>query len=459
MDMPGLINSGYFGNYYPSAPPMMQYPQQYAPYPMNVTPFQPQMYNSPLSNVYDASLPIGYNPQGEAIFYRPQYRDYIPTATLNPLPDGTPVAYHDRENVNYVVDVPTVFQQAFYQQQQAPQMPETTVNVGGEGYVFQPVVQNYTNPYQRKDDYYNPFPHLNPPQQYNGYRPFGVYSPFMSMDRQQRMMQAQIDMGKVKVKMMLGMVGKSDEYDDEKADKLLNPYNVEYMKTSEQMENDALWTETEKIHWATTQPPLGLSPDQYNAQIIQQYWRNYHEAFDHRTLCQFFNEDMPKLMREFWIAENIDKNNGRNRAKDYRRDDYSELLGLHNFLSPFAKMLLDTSRYDNNTVHKQADIGLELAEKAKEYASKRLSEIRMVPPSQYLNTPEAKENRRLFTESLLDQIYQRSIQRKPDKPQDSIPITPSPAPPLGPPSGDGSQVLDELAKAGIKPFEWKHKRE
>ena len=464
MDMPNLINSGYFGSFCPSPPQQMQYPT-------HVTLFQPQMYNSPLSNVYDPNLPIGYIPQGEAIFYRPQYRDYIPTAVLAPLPDGTPVAYHDDENVNYVVDVPSVFQQALYQQPQligypvmmTPQMPSSsTVNVGGEGYVFQPVVQNYANPYQRRDDYYNPFPQFNPPQ-YSNYRPLGsMYSPFMSMDRQQRMIQSQLNMGKTKIKMMLAMIGKSDEYDEDAVDRLLNPYNQDYIKTSEQMEADSQWAEVEKFHWASTQPPLGLSPDQYNAQIIQQYQRNFHEAFDNHSLCQFFMEDMPKLMREFWIAENIDKNNGRNRSRDYKHDDYSELLGLHNFLSPFAKMLLDTSRYDNNAIRKQADIGLELAAKAKEYASKKLSEISLIPPTRYLSTPEAQENRRQFTESLLEQVYQKNTQRKPDKAiaiPEGPPILPPPMPaPKNPSSGD-KKMLDELASIGIKPFEWHHRRE
>lgn len=470
MDMPNLINSGYFGNYYPSPPPMQYYPQNMAM--PNVTPFQPQMYNSPLTNVYDSNLPIGYIPQGEAIFYRPQYRDYVPTATLNPLPDGTPVAYHDGENINYVVDVPTVFQQAYYQQPQipqpqVPQMPNsgTTVNIGGDGYVFQPVVQNYSNPYQKKDDYYNPYPHLNPPQssQYNGYRPFSPFSPFMSMDRQQRMLQSQIDMGKTKVKMMLGMIGKSDQYDEEMADKLLNPYNQGYIRDTKKMEEDAYWSDVERIHWAMNQPQMGMSPEQYNAQIIQQYQYNFHKEFDNHSLCQFFEEDLPKLMREFWIEENIDKNRGRDRSRDYRRDDYTELLGLHNVLSPFSKMLMDTSRYDNNAIQKQAEIGLEFAKRARDFASKKLSEIHLIPPKEYLNTPEAIESRRQFTESLLDQMYQKNIQRKPDRAPRGIPEqAPSIPPPMPAPSNPTpgeSKMLAELAKAGIKPFEWKHRRE
>ena len=74
---------------------------------------------------------------------------------------------------------------------------------------------------------------------------------------------------------------------------------------------------------------------------------NMHKALDDHSLCTFLEEDLWKLQREQWIADNISPNSrGRNLSATYNSNDFNELLRLHRSSNPYVDELLNNSRYD-----------------------------------------------------------------------------------------------------------------
>lgn len=275
-------------------------------------------------------------------------------------------------------------------------------------YIFQPVGMGYGyNPNQYsynmpRQDYYNPYPQFNRPQASGFFTQNTTYknfSPFMSMQRRQDMVNAQLKVVKLKYKLIATITG--TEYDEEAIDRMYNPYNEANIKTPEQIDDDRAWAEVQRYYYYS-QHPLQIDYAERNmANYIQLKFKNLHEALDSHSLCEFLEEDLPKLNREFWIEENIKKNATRNLNNMYSSKDYNELLSMHASSNPYIKEILDTSRYDNNI----DDTELGLAQ-IFDRERRRRNVLEGKLPT-YISSPEVQEQRHRFTEELLSQVYKK----------------------------------------------------
>ena len=291
------------------------------------------------------------------------------------------------------------------------------------GYVFQPVVNNIgyaPNPYaynQPRQDYYNPFPQYNRPQasglftQIYGQRqqqPYSNYSPFMSMQRRQAMVDQQMQIIQLKYKIIATITNTS--YDPEAVDRMYNPYNDANVKTPEQIDSDRAWAEVQKFTYFSQHPSQADYPERNMANYIQAKVRNLHEALDNHSLCEFVEMDLPKLSREIWIAENIKKNSTRDLSRVYNSKEYNELLSMHASSNPYLKEILDTSRFDNNI----DDMELGLAQ-IFDQERRRISILEKPLPT-YISSLEVQKQRHAFTEALLQQAFNKKGQVPEDVP-------------------------------------------
>ena len=272
-----------------------------------------------------------------------------------------------------------------------------------QGFVFQPIQQYNPNPYtyQPRQDYYNPYPQYHPElaQQQYSYQYYGGYSPFMSMQRRQEMMNAQVTVNKLRCKIANAITGTT--YNEEILDEIYNPSNPKNIKSPEEMAKDKEWTEVQKFHHYSVNPSNVDYPEKHLANFMQLQLKNYHDYFDGHSLCEFIEEDYPRLMREFWIAENIKKNASRDLSGVYSSKDYNELLMMHRSSNPYVNELLDQSRYDNNI----DDMEVGLAEMFdRERRRRNLLEGKL--PT-YISSPDVQKQRAAFTQSLMDAIYEK----------------------------------------------------
>lgn len=286
------------------------------------------------------------------------------------------------------------------------------------GYVFQPIMGNMAyNSYgynQPKQDYYNPFPEYNKPQAsglftqiYGQQQPYN-YSPFMSMQRRQAIVEQQMQLIQLKHKIVATITGTS--YDPAAVDKMYNPYNDANVKTPEQIDSDRAWAEIQKFTYFSQHPSQADYPERNMANYIQAKVRNFHEALDNHSLCEFVEADLPKLSREIWIAENIKKNSTRDLSRVYNSREYNELLSMHASSNPYLKEILDTSRFDNNI----DDMELGLA-KIFDQERRRISILEKPLPT-YISSPEVQKQRHAFTEALLQQAFNKKGQVPEDVP-------------------------------------------
>ena len=278
-------------------------------------------------------------------------------------------------------------------------------------YTFQPVNGGY-DPMaqyraQQQGSYYSPYPqyqqqYINPYQQYS-YQNYNGYSPFMSMQAMQQAVNNQITVSKIKCRVQLAALGK--EINEDKIDEWCNPNNKVYQVSDEQRQNDAVWKEMVRLHQFCNSPVQYDSPIKQMANFMQLQIKNYHEAFDSHSMCEFFEEDYPRLQREFWIAENIKRNGNRDLSTTYNSREYNELLNMHRSSNPYINELMDNSRYDNNI--DDSEIGLA---EVFDREMRRRNVLEGKLPT-FVSSPEVQEQRRLFTEKLMDQIYRKNASK------------------------------------------------
>ena len=277
-------------------------------------------------------------------------------------------------------------------------------------YTFQPAMGGYNpNPYgryagmQRQDDYYNPFPQFQQQSALgyfsNPYQGYNNYSPFMSMQQRQNIVSQQVQLAKIKARISCSITGL--EYDEEVMDKLYNPNNQVNVKTPEEIDADRQWQEVQRFHYFSVNPTNIDYPERHLANFMQLQIKNYHEAFDSHSLCEFIEEDYPRLQREIWISENIKKNATRDLSQVYSSRDYNDLLAMHRSSNPYINAILDESRFDNNL--DDAEIGLQ---QIFERERRRRNVLEGKLPT-YISSPEVQESRRRFTEELIGQIYHK----------------------------------------------------
>ena len=278
-------------------------------------------------------------------------------------------------------------------------------------YVFAPAMQYPQNPYgsiyQRPYvDYNNPFPEYNNRQQLlyygynNGYNYNPYYRPFMSVQMREQIMKQHTTMGKLRYK--IACAGAGIEYKENTADEIFNPMNkINKLTDDDRIENNNWNFVTRAQYYCNNPSPFYMSEPQLTALYIQTYLRNYHEMFDKHSLCEFLEEDYPRLMREFWIADNV-KRSGRDLNSTYSSDSYRELLKLHR--SSVADHLLNDfnpNQYDNNSQNQ--DIGvLEMLQfgARKDYKSSHP----IMQEDSVLSNPEVQKMKSEFIDSITQQI-------------------------------------------------------
>lgn len=294
-------------------------------------------------------------------------------------------------------------------------------NQTNNGYVFQPATQTPygINPYeiqkqQQQSNYYSPYantygyqaqmqqPIMNP-YSYNSY---GGYMPFISLQQQQAFMASQIELQKMKHRCANKFLGKDS--DEEFLDRLYNPNNKANQLPKEKIQENQEWNILQRYIYCINNPNSYLidNPYQRQANFIILQSKNYHEAFDNHSLCEFLEEDLPRLNREFWIAAHINKNSTRNLNAMYNSKDYNELLKMHRSSNPYLNEILDNSRYDNNL--DDMEIGLaEMFEREKQRRNLLSQSTFGQPLPSFISSEETRKKRELFTRELMNQIYEK----------------------------------------------------
>ena len=346
-------------------------------------------YNQPITPIYDNN----FNP----------YQTLINVGSYN----YNQMMFHPQQ--------PQIQDQNFYPSMM--QYNPVSTNPNQSGYVFAPI-QPSIQQYPPRQDYYNPFPQFNnrgnyggfaynsPPPYFGGYNSgYGMnYRPgYISMQARQDFMHEQVTLAKIKCKITCTIIGK--EYVDEEYDEMFNPENPANIKSDKEKETDRLWDDVQRLAYFS-QPQIQdqiMYPQKALANFMQACIRNYHEAFDSHSLCEFMEEDYPRLQREFWIAENINKNATRDLSTTYSSKEYNELLAMHRSSNPYINKLLDNSNYDGSNMSENDELGLLDIFRAGRKAIDNMSK----PVPDYISSPEVREQRRKFTDELLSQMLQK----------------------------------------------------
>ena len=289
------------------------------------------------------------------------------------------------------------------------QTPFNPYNVSmPNNYIFAPAMPYPQNPYyqQPKVDYYNPFPEYNNRQQLlyygynNSYNPY--YRPFMSVQMREQIMQQHTAMGKLRYK--IACAGAGVEYKEATADEIFNPMNKINQMTDDDRVEANHWNFIMKVQYYLNNPnQFCVSEPQLTSLYIQTYFKNYHDMFDNHSLCEFFEEDYPRLMREFWIEENV-KRTGRDLNSTYSSDSYKELLNLHRSTNPYINHLLNDfnhDKYDNNSGDQDVGV-LEMLQYGarKDYQSSHP----IMKPDGIIQNPEIKKMKSQFIDTIMEQM-------------------------------------------------------
>jgi hypothetical protein len=296
------------------------------------------------------------------------------------------------------------------------------------GMVFQPIPQQYYQQPQYQSpfggDYNNPYAttfaayrqqqQIGYPQQfsgnfgypgggmYGGYNPNFYVSP---MYRQQQIQQLK-SMDKLKYEIAAGFKGKS--IDMEKLDQALearyNPSSQYEKMSEEERSNLSNWNTLVQMSQMANNPYLETGGRSIARMMIEQS-ANYHRELDNHSLFEFLQNDLWKLQREYWIAQNISRGYNRNLSSTYDSKEYNELLKLHNSANPYIDQILNDSRYDNNLYDEE--LGMSLAFDPE----KRKAQITRKPLPTYISSEETQRRRHEWTNLILNGIYNKTPQQ------------------------------------------------
>lgn len=299
--------------------------------------------------------------------------------------------------------------------QQGYIMPQQQQPMNNNWYGYQQNSMSYQDMNPR-EDYYNPYPQYGcgnavplqnpygyypqPQQPYYGYG-YNGYTPFRSYQQQNVYQQNYIEMQKRKYRICCSITG--TEYSEEVAEMLFNPYynqgNVQ--QDPIQMERDRIWEDTKRIaRYANDPNNVYYSQEQLEGMFIQEQMRIYHETLDNHHLCEFLEEDLPRLNREIWISKYIDKNASRNLSKTYNSQAYNQLLMMHAASNPYISKIIRDGGYDSNLPQEMGVIELL---KNKGSPGKGLDGL----PA-FMHSPEIERHRKMFTEELMNQFYEKT---------------------------------------------------
>ena len=262
-------------------------------------------------------------------------------------------------------------------------------------YVFAPVQQQYGyQPYnQPKYDYYNPYGNTFN-NAYNNYTPY-----YANMNQRYYMQAEKQHQGMMKLKYSIAGACFGKSYSNEQLEAMVNP--AVYVESLSQEKRELINEHRTMRYYQSLicQPPLETQAMR-TARCIHDIQVNFHNEFDNHSLAEFLTNDLWKLQREFWIAENI-KSKGRDLSSTYSSNDYNELLNMHRSSNPYINELLDTSRYDNNL--DDLEIGLP---QILDMQRRRKQLLEGKVPT-YISSEETQRRRHEFTNQILNQIYNK----------------------------------------------------
>ena len=272
---------------------------------------------------------------------------------------------------------------------------------------------NYYNPYGGYNNYYNynnnrflsdsNMRMMSKSWSHNTYQ-----SPYVYMNNQQQVLNNRNKMFKLKAKIACKIVGV--EYDEAYYDELLNPKSYIETPSPEEVRKSMEWRDIQRIAYFADHQNQVYVHERYVAYTHAQYNANFHNQLDNHSLCEFLEEDYPRLMREFWIRENINPNGSRDLSGTYSSTEYNELLALHanngNGVPNNNSMWVPTSTY----IRKDEDdieVGLEqIVNKLERYRQNKLKSITLKVPD-YIASPEVKKMHHDFFSELAAQVDER----------------------------------------------------
>jgi len=308
------------------------------------------------------------------------------------------------------------------------------LNIGSEG---------YNKP---KEDYYNPFPQYYPQNNYyNGYRPFSNYSPYytpqpyISMSKREQMFNDQVELAKLKLRISFKMT--NIEVSEDELDRLTNPRHDlnTNTKSEKELQRERDWRDIVSIVSFECNPYPIWSEELQRAKNMSNYLKVYHETLDSHSLCEFFEEDYPRMMREFWIEEKIKPNKTKDLSSTYNEDAYLELLGIHSESNPYLKKLLSTKDFSNDVKTSDGIKGIEMGIKElREFAEERqrAAHEKLHKIAELHQSKEIQEQRQRFMAELRAQVEEKS--KRSNLPDNLITVGMKPASEVKP----GSIIID-----------------
>ena len=279
---------------------------------------------------------------------------------------------------------PYMNQQTFYNN-------VASFNQPSNNFVYAPINNNSYGYYQnQRYNYYDPYGS-------SSYGNAGVYQQFNSPASYQVMMNEQIALDKIKLRLVANYFHTT--FDEEKYDenirKQFNPPTKSY--SIEEIRDQAEFANAFKVADACNNNKGLINPVDISAYYHACYVQSVHDNFDTHSLAQFLYCDIPRIKKHDWIKENVNVS-GRNLSTSYNSKAYNELLDLHRSSNPYVTELLSNSRYDNNI--DDYEMGMRIvADKAQRVKQIMASEV----PSE-VTPDDVRYKRMLWTNSVMQQI-------------------------------------------------------
>lgn len=267
------------------------------------------------------------------------------------------------------------------------------------GYVFQPI--SYSG--QPQYNYYDPYGSRQQVQQqqwygYNNYQGYpqqqvyGNYNPYVQ--------QYNMELKNLKRKCQIAGGYFGIEYTDQELDDMFKPKN-QLNEMSEKEREVYLHTSIVSRINSLYHQPQRESMAEATRRCLRDLSNNIHKELDNHSMFEFFQNDLWKFQREYWLEENIgDNRNMRDLSKLYSSKDYNDLLRLHQASNPFISQLL-SNQYDNNLDDN------EIASIPVLNGQQRVKNLLEGKVPDFISSPEVQKQRHAWTESILAQIYNK----------------------------------------------------
>ena len=411
LSMQAMINTGQFGNTAPQfmmpQPQMYGYPNQQMMYANMGYPNQQMMYggypNQPMQ------MPMGYPtqqpmqqmgyPNNNGYVFQPLNQQPVMQQQTGKVDCFDPYGYYANRDKNQNNNLYNNYRNPVFQQQPMYQQP-----------TYQQYDTYNQSRYMTTQQEQNPIRvYFNPLDGYDGYRadPY-AYNPYSSpfiTPQQRRELEAYVNMMTLKHRIVDSYFGRTT---DVKA--IERRYNPNYHKATN--DEQQTYEEFKYISWVaqTAIPATQSEIAMRDRDRIIAISTNNHREFDNHSLFQFLNDDLWKLEREAFLRENLTPKADRDLSSMYDSDDYNRLVQMHMEASgnPYAKALLDNTRYDNNL----DDIEMGMAATLDRARRKKAILEGKVP--EFISSSEVQDRRNKFINHVLEMMYKKNGGAPPD---------------------------------------------